>query len=548
MKIFAAIIPLLAAFAASAVTTTLEYEDSREAASRAAVSNEIASVESNAVKRSDADWTLATNKLSRFTASTGVSPWYFQGEVWKASWATEADSLYRYGSAIFRPDAESRWRVGNAGDYELLAYLSEIESATNDVFTAFRAATNALANAALSRKGWSMTTPGVITDWLASGATGGPRIRGSSQNLNDYTAYAYNGIVYRRGGTSEDYLFDEASQNGIVRRKELAGIATEESDPVWTAQKSGYATVGTVAAVSNKVEALETWAIGEETQMRVENAGETNAVMSVLYTNKVMYSSAQEHTNTYNRAKGYTDAAIGDALDIVDATKADKAWGNHSSSGGPTPEDTLTVEKQKITLTGGGNFSWLESSTGGYWVMSVSLGSTWTLESLADAQNPTNVATITLHDMDGNAVQTVASTSSREAYAVAGEQYIKVRQEGGNDIITITYPIVADSAPTMLFKPDVAGSVEEYRTADQWPAYISSVVPSGNSGMWTNTVTMVGAPGKGFFRAKYMKAGYTYTKFNQPLGLSQVTIGVKTYNVSVENINGKNLMVLTEAN
>ena len=73
-------------------------------------------------------------------------------------------------------------------------------------------------------------------------------------------------------------------------------------------------------------------------------------------------------------------------------------------------------------------------------------------------------------------------------------------------------------------------------------------MPSGNSGMWTNTVTMVGAPGKGFFRAKYMKAGCTYTKFNQPLGLSQVTIGVKTYNVSVENINGKNLMVLTEAN
>lgn len=363
---------------------------------------------------------------------------------------------------------------------------------------------------------------------------GGMTVTGSSNNDNNTTKYRYGGVTVTRSGVATDYLFDTSSQSGIVRRSELAGLAPASLS-------------STVNTLSGKVGALESWSIGDDTQLRVEHAGETNATLTVLYTNKVMYSTVAAESNTLAKAAAYTARTALDLANAVDAAMATDAWGERTSSGAPAPADSLIIEKQKVALTGGGNYSHIESSTGGYWVMAVSLGSEWTLESLADAQNPTNPATVTLYDAEGNAVQTVTTTATREAYAVEGEQYIYCDSSGASDVITIVYPIVADSAPTLLFSPVCTG-LDGFDTADQWPSSIASVVASGASGMWTNTVTMVGHPGDGFFRAKYTKAGQTYTRFNKPLGLTQVVIGDVTYNVTVETINGKKLMVLTEVN
>jgi len=316
---------------------------------------------------------------------------------------------------------------------------------------------------------------------------------------------------------------------------------------------SGYATTGAVAAVSSKVETLETWAIGDETSLTVREAGTTNATLEIAYTNKTLYASANEHTNTLNAAKAYTDGKaveIAAATDAALAGKANRAWGETTSGGAPSPEDTLVIEKKKVALTGGGNFSYLESSTGGYWVMSISLGSTWTLESLADAQNPDVPATATFRDADGNAVYTVTSTGSREVYAVSGEQYIKVATVDGNDVITLTYPVATSEHPTSQYIPALemlkTGGDYAEATAANWPDYIQSTAWSGQSGQWVCTITMKGCPGRGFFRAKYTKEGTVYTHFTKPLGLSSVTIGNVTYTVTVETVNGKKLMVLTE--
>ena len=346
----------------------------------------------------------------------------------------------------------------------------------------------------------------------------------------------------------------EAITNTVTKGYvEALGISSEESDPVWQREKSGYATAGAVAAVSSKVETLETWAIGDETSLTVREAGTTNATLEIAYTNKTLYASANEHTNTLNAAKAYTDGKaveIAAATDAALAGKANRAWGETTSGGAPSPEDTLVIEKKKVALTGGGNFSYLESSTGGYWVMSISLGSTWTLESLADAQNPDVPATATFRDADGNAVYTVTSTGSREVYAVSGEQYIKVATVDGNDVITLTYPVATSEHPTSQYIPALemlkTGGDYAEATAANWPDYIQSTAWSGQSGQWVCTITMKGCPGRGFFRAKYTKEGTVYTNFTNPLGLSTVTIGNVTYTVTVETVNGKKLMVLTE--
>ena len=385
---------------------------------------------------------------------------------------------------------------------------------------------------AISRTANTLTTPGVYTEYLINPSLhGGVRIRYSSTSDANQTTYMYAGVAARRNGTTTDYLFDTTSQSGIVRRSEL----------------DDKADASVVTTLANKVDAIETWAIGDETQLRIENAGQTNATLQITYTNDLMFSTAVAESNTLAKARADAtalDLALADAFDTALDGKADRAWGNTTSSGAPSPTDELIIEKPKLALTGGGNFSYIEASTGGYWVMSVSLGSEWTLESLADAQNPTNPATIAMHDAEGITAFTVTSTSSREAYTVAGEQYIYCRSVGDNDVITLTYPVVADSAPTIEFAPSLAN---EFATVDNWPGYIASVVPTGHSGMWTNTVTMVGHPGKGFFKAKYTKAGHTYTRFNQSIGITQITIDDVTYDISVETINGKKLMVLTEA-
>ena len=320
--------------------------------------------------------------------------------------------------------------------------------------------------------------------------------------------------------------------------------AKAASKPSYTAQEVGAAPASlstTVTTINGKVAALETWSVGDDTQLRVEQAGQTNATLAVLYTNKVMYASAVAESNTLAKAEATTVAHITALAEAIDATKADKSWGDYTSGGAPSPADTLIIEKEKVAVTGGGNFSYIESSTGGYWVMAVSLGSRWTLSSLADAQNPNNPSSITLYDGNGNAVQTVTSTATREAYAVSGEQYIYCDSSGANDVITLVYPVVADIAPTIEFAPTPDSA---FAAADQYPAYVGSVVASGASGMWTNTVTMVGHPGQGFFKGKYVKAGSSYTAFDKPIGLSEIVIDGTNYTMHVEVINGKKHIIL----
>ena len=342
------------------------------------------------------------------------------------------------------------------------------------------------------------------------------------------------------------------------------GITSEEEDPVWSAEKSGYATVdalgavddtaraaqGTANGLSGRVAALETWAVGDETALSVTDAGTSNATLRISYTNRVMYSSAAERTNAVNEANAYTDRKTADVVSAVDAalaTKADRAWGTTTSGGAPSPEDTLYVEKRKVTITGGGNYAYLASSTGGYWVLSVSLGSEWTMQALADAQNPTNPATASFIDADGHAAWTVTSTGTRVAYALQGQQYIYVEDVGGNDVVTITYPITADDHPTCLFDPEcIAGKDMKEASAANFPDHIALVEWSGHSGEWVCRVTMNGQPGRGFFSAKYIKTGTVYTKYDKPLGIETVVIRKTEYRVHVETMNGKKVMVLED--
>jgi len=344
------------------------------------------------------------------------------------------------------------------------------------------------------------------------------------------------------------------TDDDVLRRKDLpaapdlSGYATV--DALGEVDGTARAAQGTADGLSGRVAALETWAVGDETALAVTDAGTSNATLSISFTNRVMYSSAAERTNAVNEAKAYTDgktAAVVSAVDAALAAKASLAWGETTSGGAPSPADTLYVEKRKVTITGGGNYAYLASSTGGYWVLSVPLGGEWTMQALADAQNPTNPATVSFIDADGNAAWTVTSTGTRVAYAAQGQQYIYVEDVGGNDVVTITYPITSDDHPTCLYDPEcIAGEAMKEASAANFPDYIAAVEWAGHSGEWVCRVTMNGKPGRGFFAAKYVKGGTVYTRYDKPLGFSTVVIGETEYRVRVETVNGKKLMVLED--
>ena len=133
------------------------------------------------------------------------------------------------------------------------------------------------------------------------------------------------------------------------------------------------------------------------------------------------------------------------------------------------------------------------------------------------------------------------------AYALQGQQYIYVEVVGGNDVVTITYPITSDDHPTCLYAPEcIAGEDMKEASAANFPDYIAAVEWAGHSGEWVCRVTMNGKPRRGFFAAKYVKVGTVYTRYDKPLGFSTVVIGETEYRVRVETVNGKKLMVLED--
>lgn len=376
----------------------------------------------------------------------------------------------------------------------------------------------------------------ILAQGSGSSPAGGVQVTASTLNNNNTTTYAYSGVAVKRNGVNTDYLWDSTSSSGIVRRSEL----------------DDKADASVVTTLANKVDAIETWAIGDETALVIHDAGQTNATLTVTYTNNVMYSSAVAESNTLAKARAQTDSAIVTALEVVGTAldaKAPKAWGTLTSGGAPAPDDTLVIEKKKVAITGGGNYASIESSTGCYYVLAVSLGSEWTLESLADAQNPTNAATVTFSDSDGNGVYQIVSTASRTVDAIAGVDMLapSVRVESGNDVVTMNFPVVAAEPPTMYYKPNLTNEFAE-ASSSNWPGVVSSVVWSGSSGLYTATVTMVGRPGSGFFCAKYIKPGSVYVRYMKPICVPSITLDDVTYTISVETINDKKLMVLTEVN
>lgn len=366
-----------------------------------------------------------------------------------------------------------------------------------------------------------------------------------------------SGLAYSKAEKAENRVeqFSTWSQGHM---QEFNGVNAKASVAFTTANEAkttAESAIRTANQASEDVSELKTWALGNDVAVKVEHATEPNATFSVLYHGETQYSSDSEAAATVARANEYTDNHLATLAGVVDEKleeKADRAWGKYTSGGAPANGDTLIVEKKSLAITGGGNFTYIDAGEGGYYVATVSLGNKWTIESLADAQNPDNPTTLTWKDSDGNAIQTITSTSSREVYCVAGVDMMapSVDHSGSDDVVTLPFPVVSSEAPKVFYVPNLDDYGDDdfaEATPDNWPDYIKSVPPpTGASGNWRVSIVMNGKPRAGFFKGKFIKDGTVYTRFDKPIGIAHVVVEGISYSVKVETVNGKKLLVLTE--
>ena len=138
-------------------------------------------------------------------------------------------------------------------------------------------------------------------------------------------------------------------------------------------------------------------------------------------------------------------------------------------------------------------------------------------------------------DGDGNALFEIVKGDKR----IAGATATALTMDGGS--IVIPYSVTGDNPqPTLSVCTDLAA--EDWQTGDA--ITVAAVSWAVSDGHWVATVTPMGPRPSLFFKASYEAGGNTYIKNNVATSIDNVVVGGHEYTVTVEEINGKKLLVL----
>ena len=165
------------------------------------------------------------------------------------------------------------------------------------------------------------------------------------------------------------------------------GITSEETDPVWAADKPNYATKTELGSVSETANAAALDAasalrivLGESVWFAVTNYMRTaDGVIPSLQlwevrdsVTNLVYDSREEITNTVKALTRELHTELTNRIHDVEKTIPSKAWGNYQSDGtdNPEPGEVVIVNQPTILLTGGGTFNkYLEVGNSSVWVL-----------------------------------------------------------------------------------------------------------------------------------------------------------------------------------
>lgn len=209
------------------------------------------------------------------------------------------------------------------------------------------------------------------------------------------------------------------------------------------------------------------------------------------------------------------------------AQKADRAWGFYDSGTGEySPDGFLQISTPNIiiakdlayqkTITTGGCSMWVLTATHPF-----------------QLTGETEQGYFRITDGDGNALFEIVKGDKR----IAGATATALTMDSGS--MVITYPVSGDH-PTLSVCTDLKAA--DWQTGED--ITVATVAWSGGSGNWVATVTPVGPRPSLFCKASYEVGGNTYIKNNVATSIDKVVVGGHEYEVTVETINGKKLLVL----
>ena len=287
------------------------------------------------------------------------------------------------------------------------------------------------------------------------------------------------------------------------------------------------------ASIAGIVNAWQTYWDGDDVRLTVTNYYGSLDIPS-LYIEQKMEADV-DHDAPWFRAvwderTRWTQFLAGYAAvtNRVENDLADRAWGHYdSSTGAYSPDGLLQVSQEQIMIASG--MAWQKTVTAGGCAV-------WVLK----ATDPTTLSGETengyfrIQDGDGNPLFEVVKGDKRVVGAVATD----VQVSGG--AMTVRYNSVSDEHPSMEVCTDL--KTPDWQTEDA--CTVARVTWGGSSGAWVATVTPIGAPRAMFARATFEAGGNTYIKNHVASSLDKVVVGGREYNVRVETVNGKQLLVL----
>lgn len=391
---------------------------------------------------------------------------------------------------------------------------------------------------------------GEITLSGSDGTLGGPEFEWPDATSHTFEVFRYASGEYVSMGTiTATRRQVRHNALGLARLDDIPGIVTkeyveglgiesglqEESDPVWSAEKGNYATVGALAAVSNESAVVTRLFTASNVIDEVTNYNSvvrlpSRRLYQLTESNEYVkvWDEMTQHTNTLGKAQTYADNATGTLARAV----APKAWSRVTSGlGMEAPENTTWISTPTTVIAGGLEYAKVIHANGAVWVLSGNGMMNF---------DPTTNAYLRITADDGTEVFSIEKTDAVTIGADAAGITID------RNVVTIPVPVVSIDHPTMLFRERLNSGDWTDESAFN-PMTGGFVNWGGSSGAWVCTIVFdYQPPSSMFFKFQYLREGGTVVRHGAATDLGGgITINGTTYKLGTATINGHTVLTLT---
>lgn len=543
---------------AHGVTTTLEYEDSREAASRAAISNEITTAV-GAVPVAGNYAAVSNAAMSAIQSHQPLTNFYTRAET-ESKIVELAPAPGNYATVSNRAMTALQSHQSLAGKIDVINGWSRYLSLNDATVWEGLSFTSALPG----HKVWTMhpgrisTPDGDIEIPSASGTfaltsqipSGGVNPEDLVAATNDLARTIPNNITRSATDATLVHCDDGTCTNALVYIRQasssLAGLMTA-ADKNRLDGMSGLPS--DVATLGSQVASIGAHLNAEDAHFVSTNYDSAVHLPEAYVEIKMRDEATGSNTwITIWQEMRRWGAFVGSAFDwqtwngfhawMTNVThelsfKADRCWGIYDSeTGGYSPEGYTQISSSNILIAAGMAYQRTVTTDGAVWVLQCNQG-------VAHVGGDTN-GFFRIVDGDGNTQFEIIKGDKREMGADATG--ITVDNSTTPPTVTIPYSVEAGEHPTLQICDDLATANWKAETDADCLATVSW---SGMSGAYVATVRRKTNGNALFVKATFMAGGETYIRNVAPVGMDSIMLNGTRYYLGTATISGHTVLTLS---